>query len=200
MVVARISRAERKAQTRRALLDAGRELFVREGFHAATLDRVAAEAGFTKGAVYASFPTKADLFLAIFEERVEARVARFEEAARRAKGYTALRRALQRDWQEIVRGEQGWTLLLLEFWVHAARDPELAARLLELRRRVRDTLVDLARAAGAEEVLEMDVEELVAAQLALGNGYNLEACLDPRAASGARLRRAGEALFAGASR
>src|SRR4051812_262663 len=103
MTVTRLSRADRKQQTRRALLEAGRELFVRDGFHATTLDRVAAEAGFTKGAVYASFPTKADLFLAIFAVRVDERIANVRRIGARAKGIEGLGRALTRDWQRVLR-------------------------------------------------------------------------------------------------
>ena len=62
------------AVTRSALLSAGRSVFAREGYHRASLDRIAAQAGYTKGAVYASFATKADLLLAVYEERVAHRV------------------------------------------------------------------------------------------------------------------------------
>src|SRR6478609_4630153 len=63
----RMTRAESKQQTRAAILAAAREVFARDGFHGATLDRVAEAAGFTKGAVYSAFDSKADLFLAVYE-------------------------------------------------------------------------------------------------------------------------------------
>jgi AcrR family transcriptional regulator len=199
MVVARMSRAERKEQTRQALLDAGRELFVREGFHRTTLDRVAAEAGFTKGAVYASFPTKADLFLAIFERRTDERIARIREVAKRPGSLEALNAAMARDFQRVMRDEQAWSLLLIEFWVHAARDEQLRDRLADERRRIRAVMIEAARAAGGDELLEMDVEDFVAAQLALGNGLNLEAFLD-RQAPADRLERLAGTLLKGARR
>ena len=55
--------------TRRHLLDAAATVFARQGFHGASLDDVAAVAGFTKGAVYSNFASKDDLFLAVFEDR-----------------------------------------------------------------------------------------------------------------------------------
>src|SRR3954465_7610484 len=96
------SRARRKAATREALLDAGRTVFVRDGYHRASLDRVAAEAGFTKGAVYGNFATKADLLLAIYEERSEARAEAIAEAAAGAKDLDHLRRRMVADWREVI--------------------------------------------------------------------------------------------------
>jgi len=196
MTVARMSRADRQAQTRRALLDAGRELFVREGFHGATLDRVAADAGYTKGAVYANFPTKADLFLAIFEERVETRRARMREIAERATSPAELRDRQMADWQRVLRDERAWSLLLLEFWVHAARDPALRDRLRELHLRIRATLAEIVGAAGGTGA-GLDPEAFATAQMALGNGMNLEAFLDPDGTIPDTMERAARALYEG---
>ena len=61
--------------TRRHLLEAAAIVFAQKGFHAATLDEVAAAAGFTKGAVYSNFKSKDDLFLALFDDRIERQFA-----------------------------------------------------------------------------------------------------------------------------
>ena len=58
----------RRQQTREYLLQAAAQVFAERGFHAATLDEVAAAAGFTKGAVYSNFKNKEDLFLALLED------------------------------------------------------------------------------------------------------------------------------------
>ena len=57
----------RRQQTREHLLAAAAEVFAERGFHGASLDEVAAVAGFTKGAVYSNFKNKEDLFLALFK-------------------------------------------------------------------------------------------------------------------------------------
>ena len=59
-----------REMTRRHLLDAAAVVFARDGFHGASLDDVAATAGFTKGAVYSNFKSKEDLFLAVFDDRL----------------------------------------------------------------------------------------------------------------------------------
>jgi AcrR family transcriptional regulator len=60
-------RAEHVAQTRAALVAAGRRLFGRAGFAATSVEDLAREAGVTTGALYHHFPTKAALFEAVFE-------------------------------------------------------------------------------------------------------------------------------------
>ena len=64
----RLSRAERKAQTRTDLLRAASRLFLRKGFVATTVEDIAREAGVTSGAVYSNFATKEDMFLALIDE------------------------------------------------------------------------------------------------------------------------------------
>lgn len=61
-------RAEQVAQTRAALVAAGRRLFGRQGFAATSVDDLAREARVTTGALYHHFPTKTKLFEAVFEQ------------------------------------------------------------------------------------------------------------------------------------
>src|SRR4030095_5710705 len=67
----RLSRVERREQTRQELLSAAEACFVSRGFHASSVDEVPERAGSTKGAVYSNFASKEDLFFAIYERRVE---------------------------------------------------------------------------------------------------------------------------------
>ena len=55
----RLTRAESKERTFDALLAAAQRTFVEHGYHGATIDAIAGEAGFTKGAVYAHFDSHA---------------------------------------------------------------------------------------------------------------------------------------------
>ena len=64
----------RRRQTRDHLLDAAAQVLAERGFHGASLDEVAAAAGFTKGAVYSNFKNKEDLFLALLETLLGPRV------------------------------------------------------------------------------------------------------------------------------
>ena len=59
----RLTREQSKEQTRQRLLDAAQALFMRRGFAAASVQAIAAAAGFTRGAFYSNFHSKPDLLL-----------------------------------------------------------------------------------------------------------------------------------------
>jgi AcrR family transcriptional regulator len=88
-------RAEQVAQTRAALVAAGRALFGRSGFAATSVEDLAREAGVTTGALYHHFPTKAALFEAVFElVHAELMVASGEAAQQAADIVEALTEGL----------------------------------------------------------------------------------------------------------
>ncbi len=70
----------RTAQTQRALLDAAREVFTRQGFADASIADVVERAGSSVGSLYHHFGGKSELFLALWQEHQLA----YEEAASRA--------------------------------------------------------------------------------------------------------------------
>src|SRR5262245_17425089 len=71
----RLRRDEQRQQTRAQLLDAAERVFAREGYQGASIAAIAAEAGYSHGAVYSNFNGKEDLFLVLVEERIDARLA-----------------------------------------------------------------------------------------------------------------------------
>ena len=128
--VERLSRAEQNERNRAAVLAAARAVFLRSGYHGATVDAVAREAGLTIGAIYSRFAGKADLFLALLEERIAELAAEFADVAADAGASPAADFA--RRWTSVMRSDLAWSLLVIEFRVHAARDPELGRRYAEL--------------------------------------------------------------------
>jgi AcrR family transcriptional regulator len=66
-----MSRADSRAQTRAALLAAGKKLFAKRGFNATSIEAISERASFSRGAFYANFSDKADLFLTILEQERE---------------------------------------------------------------------------------------------------------------------------------
>src|SRR6476620_5718938 len=79
-------RAEQVAQTRAALVRAGRRLFGENGFKATSVDDLARAARVTTGALYHHFPTKSDLFEAVFEQAHTDLMAASAAAAHGADG------------------------------------------------------------------------------------------------------------------
>ena len=76
-------RDEQRALTRARLLDAARRVFARRGFHAASLEEIAQEAGATTGAIYSNFAGKEDLFLALFEDHVASQIGKYSKGLER---------------------------------------------------------------------------------------------------------------------
>jgi AcrR family transcriptional regulator len=74
----RLPRHER----RRQLLDAAREVFVSQGYHAAAMDEIAERAGVSKPVLYQHFPGKLELYLALLDESVDALVETVRGALR----------------------------------------------------------------------------------------------------------------------
>jgi AcrR family transcriptional regulator len=185
------TRAESAAATRSDLLGAAREVFVERGYHGASLELVARAAGYTKGAVYSAFGSKAKMFLAVYErevgdrwDRIEAETADLPADAVRAGG--------THDWFRRIRAERAWTLCLLEFRLHAAREPALNAVYAEAHSRVVDRVAGMLRRAGVDPGLSRArAVDLVA----LSNGYALEHLVLPGEATEERYAAASAAVI-----
>jgi AcrR family transcriptional regulator len=177
----RLTRKESKALTQRRLVAAARTVFVDRGFHAATLEAVAEEAGFTTGAVYSNFANKADLFLAVLDEHLEGRVRDMAAIVAREETVVAQMQAMARYWNE--RRQEGplWNLALVEFWAFAARDPELRQRFADRHERLLCELARLQDEAAAErgQVLPIPALDLQRAGLAINHGMALEWLVSP---------------------
>jgi AcrR family transcriptional regulator len=195
----RLTRADRAEDTRRRLLGAARRVFLRRGYQAATLDEVAGEAGFTKGAVYSRFGSKADLFLALVEQHVEARVGELRSLRDAPEPLPV---AGSRQWAARMRQDPAWSLLLIEFRLHAARTPAVNRRYAAIHRRLWRTMAELvdadARRTGVR--LGLPAEDAARAILALGTGALLERCADGAGLSDAAFEAANAALARGLGR
>ena len=181
----RLSRDEQNDRNRALLFAAARRVFLARGYHAATLEQIADEAGFSKGVVYSRFTSKADMFLALLEDRIAERAAQNAALARDLAG-TGDFRALLDLAQRAEREAPGWRLLVTEFRIHAARDAGLNRRYAALHAR---TIQGIARALtviseGGEQSLPFPPRQLAELVLAIETGLALELEADPDALGG----------------
>ena len=180
--VKRLTRAEQSERNRALVLDAARSVFLARGYHAATVEEIADEAGFSRGVVYSRFGTKADLLLALLDRRIDELA---EQNAALARGLSGDRGAvaLMDQVSDRVHDDPGWGLLLIEFRVHAARDPELSRRYAAAHRRTTAGLA--AVLAGVYERAGQDppfpAGQLAELLAALGSGAQLERAANPAA-------------------
>jgi AcrR family transcriptional regulator len=122
---------ERTEATQAKLLVAAQDVFTRDGFANARLEQIAVEAGYTRGAIYAHYKSKEDLFLALLEQRVQASITEFtrlmETQQSKEDKIKVLRAMLVRK-----ASDKSWAMLGLEFKLFALRQPKLKARLQRL--------------------------------------------------------------------
>lgn len=177
-----MTRDERKARTRTELIDAADRLFTRQGFHATRLDAIAAEAGYTKGAVYSNFSSKEDLFFAVYERRAEQGVADVERALA-ASGDTkdaivGLVAATSRR-----RGGEadGWLAVFFEFWAHVLRNPEHRERFAEIHAQVQEPLAAEIESYTERRGTDLPVSprQFAIAMFAMTTGLSLERLVQP---------------------
>jgi AcrR family transcriptional regulator len=193
----RLKRDEQNERNRGLVLAAARRVFLARGYHGATLDEIAEEAGFSRGVVQSRFGNKADLFLALLEERIDERAA---ENARLAEGLGGTQgvRVLRENAASRNRAELDWGLLLIEFRVHAARDPELNARYAAAHARTRQALARVVTAVyqRAGQLPPLPPDQMAQMILTIEAGVRLEQAADVEGSADSaafeRLRRFAE--------
>jgi AcrR family transcriptional regulator len=138
----------RRQQTREHLLAAAAEVFAARGFHGATLDEVAAVAGFTKGAVYSNFKNKEDLFLALFKANYDREMDAIRGALADSEVPPEARIsefvALIRD--QTAQSGRNFNLLYQEFSLYAARNPAVREELNRIDDQGAQALAEILRA------------------------------------------------------
>jgi AcrR family transcriptional regulator len=180
--MARLTRAERRQQTRDRLLDAAGQVFARRGFHAATVDEVADAAGYTKGAVYSNFATKDELFLALLDQRLAAQLQQVE-ALDVIESPGELQAALRAQTEREFAAARDFGVLQVEFWLYAMRNPAAQAALAQRYRQLRDRLAALidGRWTRHQTTPPMPPEHLAALAIATDSGLFLQFSAEPGA-------------------
>jgi AcrR family transcriptional regulator len=132
--------------TLRSVLDAAEKVFVRDGFERAQIETIAAEAGRTKGAVYAHFRSKEDIFFALLERKAK---GKREQFLRSAEGMDLQqRRATVRKIFLTAMEDENWPILMLEFKLFALRHKDSLQRIRDLYQMVYE---DMSRAIMSEK-------------------------------------------------
>ena len=121
----------RTEETQGKILDAAEAVFSEQGFEKTQLEEIAARAGYTRGAIYAHYDSKEDLFLALMDQRVLAKVSAMRQAVE-TEAVIAKRPAIFRRWLRNQAGDHAWVTLMLEFKLYALRRPESRDKLMHM--------------------------------------------------------------------
>jgi AcrR family transcriptional regulator len=179
----RLSRPESQALTRERLLDTAKTLFLRDGYHPTSIEKVADAAGFSKGAVYSNFRNKDELCMAVLDTiRREESMALMEAFAREATVDGRIH-ALQ-AWADKRIGDGQWTPLEMEFSAHARRDPVLREMLADRNAKLMVAVTALVEM----QIAELDTKPAMAAAalasaiVTMGIGLGFQRSIDPTVA------------------
>ncbi len=145
---------QKTEETRRVLLESARRIFARDGFQACRIEDIAAEAGHTRGAFYANFETKEDIFFALLYEEAEKHSRQIRAAMSRCKTRKE-RLAAMREYCVKCLTDRTWVMLQLEFKLFAVRHPKLRPQLAAAHRRIKASM----NLDDVEELLGMDDEK-----------------------------------------
>jgi AcrR family transcriptional regulator len=185
----RTRQTERARATRRKLLDAAKRIFAQDGFEAARLEDIAAGAGYTRGAFYANFKSKEDIFFALFEEWVRERIESLTSALRRHSDPGEKLVALRTHYAELAT-DRRLVLISMEFKLFALRHPEAHARLRSKHRRVRasfgELFSELMSALG--KTIPIAYPAASSSLGAVAQGLLLEHLVDPKTLSDSDVR------------
>jgi AcrR family transcriptional regulator len=177
----RLTRKEKQAQTRSALLSSAAKLICRKGITEASVDDVAAGAGYTKGAFYANFKSKEEMFLVMLDERYAVELERLEA---RLPGEDAPVEEVRKSAEEFIRDARShpeWSRLYFEFVVYAARNPEFREELAARNRAMRERMAEVIREWAADFPAQppFPYEDIAMMLFCLADGFLVQRLIEP---------------------
>jgi AcrR family transcriptional regulator len=179
----RLTRVEQQERTRSRLMQAASKVFSCKGMQQASVDEVAQEAGYTKGAFYANFRSKEELFLAMLDERFGERLEEVERAFSSDESPPEQARHAAAEFARSTRAHPDHDRLFLEFASYALQDPsfreELITRFVTLRSRMAEIYERRMEAYGIEPPVPVD--RIVRMVIAMSDGWALWRLLEPEA-------------------
>lgn len=125
--MARLTREQSQARTRARLLEAAREVVAREGYEGASIDRIAEEAGYSKGAFYSNFGSKEEIFLELLEQHAGQDLQELQDLIADVSDPERII-AMLSEWSGSRATDPTWGLLALELFRRARRDATFGER------------------------------------------------------------------------
>jgi AcrR family transcriptional regulator len=140
-----LTRKEKQARTRAKLMRSAAKLFCRNGLEQASVDDIAQDAGFTKGAFYSNFKSKEELFLAMLDEKFGEEIERIESALQGDEAPDEAARQAGEAFVRSVRADREWERLYFEFVAYASRNEDFRQEFLTRCRAMNERLEEVYR-------------------------------------------------------
>jgi AcrR family transcriptional regulator len=188
----------RTEETQAKILDAAEVIFSERGFENTQLEEVAARAGYTRGAIYANYADKEDLFLALMKHRVLTHLTAILQAIE-AEPQIRKRPGIFKKWIASHADDRNWSTLVLEFKLYAVRRPRSRAKLLNvydtMRKLSGDNFIGTLFGDKLEKRARAAAERRLAVVGAILGAVILESHLQPKLLPKPQLQRVLEDLF-----
>ena len=195
----RAARAQGR-EARDELLTAALRVFARRGYREAGVDEIAADAGYSKGALYWHFSGKEELLLTLLEERIDKPMRERFALLASAPPEQDMSVEATRAFAQQIEGEREALLLEGEYWSLAIRDPELRARYAErqteLRRDLAVAMEARARHLGTPD-LTMPAEDVARIVMSIIGGLAVDELIEPGSVRPELLGEALAVIYAG---
>jgi AcrR family transcriptional regulator len=179
--MSRVRTRPTRDDTREKLFEAAARVFEEQGIGGASIEAIAAAAGFTRGAFYSNFKSKDELIIAMLEDHVEQSILRIRDLLERHKNLADFIEALKtmgRSQQDPLGRSPLLHMEMILFVARAEkRRPELAKRLRARRKLVADIIETTAKNSGRTTIL--NPAWAGALVLALEDGFRLHRLIDP---------------------
>ncbi len=158
-------------------------MFARSGYHGASVEEVASEAGFSTGALYSNFEGKEDLFLALMEREIDEHAQEITTAVRERTSIADRATGGARQWMTMIEREPEALLLFMEFWAYGVRDAKVRTKVAARFAQMRQVLTGLIAEGVRDFDLELTIpaEQLAVAIDALADGIARQKLADPDA-------------------
>jgi AcrR family transcriptional regulator len=168
--------------SREQLLEAASRVFARSGYQGASMSEIAAEAGFSKGALYWNFASKEDLFFALLDE-LDGHLRTLITTSTTAPLDEDRDGKVSRDLSAVLEHRRDVVRLFHEYSALAVRDPKVAARYAERNARIREELAESTcmRHEALGLPLAIPAEDLATAVIALVDGLSMQRLTEPDA-------------------
>ena len=179
--MSRVRTRPTRDDTREKLFEAAARVFEEQGIGGASIEAVAAAAGFTRGAFYSNFKSKDELIIAMLEDHVEQSIVRIRDLLDRHKNLADFIEALKtmgRSQQDPLGRSPLLHMEMILFVARAEkRRPELAKRLRAGRKLIADIIETTSKNSGKDPVL--DPAWWGAIVLAMEDGFRLHRLIAP---------------------
>jgi AcrR family transcriptional regulator len=175
------TRKQRQERTRTGLIEAAGRVFAKRGYHGASVEEIAAEAGYTTGAVYSNFKGKEELFLALNDHELEKRLADYRAVVDAVDSPEGAEQTASDRFGNFIRDDPDWPLLFFEFWAYGARNRKLRGEFVKQREAEVKIIAEAIERQTAEAGVELPLsaEQVAVGIGALVNGLAFERVLDP---------------------